>query len=272
MLTIDYSKELNIVNRINPNNKLWAQWNNRLAFGMNTANARVPVEIDGQLYANGTIIAHNTGVNSNNRWGFHVFEAYAKDNYSRMTMLLNKHDVEMDGKPSLEFYYYTGANHHEKSYGYTKVGSDVMYHSLYFGRDKLIAGGVIDCRYPLTLANISLTNDIDETYETVEEADNAFEPEDDAQKNVKCLKYIYYKNATNGSLYYDKDTNHVMAKIGGEWQELSYHAVGDIVMSSLSLNDFKKAHFGNEWKLIKTESFNDTTGENQTINYYKRIN
>ena len=40
----------------------------------------------------------------------------------------------------------------------------------------------------------------------------------------------------------------------------------------LSLNDFKKAHFGNEWKLIKTESFNDPTGENQTINYYKRIN
>ena len=267
---IAFNKGLKIVNPINKDSELWTQWNNRLAFGMIPTRARVPFNIDGQLYVNGTIIANNTASQNNNRWGFHVYEAYAKDNYSRMTMVLDKHNNEFDNKPTLEYYYYTGANHHAKSYGYTKIGSDVLYKSFLFSRDKMIAGGVIDCRFVLTLANISKTNDFNTTYETVEEADNAYEPENEAVENVRCMKYIYYKNATNGSLYYDKDTNHVMAKINGKWQELSYHAIGDIVMSSLSLVDFEIVHYG-EWKLIKTESFNDPTGESQTINYYKRI-
>lgn len=269
--SLTYDDGLKIVNEINKNSVLWTQWNNRLAFGMNPTMARVPFNIDGQLYVNGTVIARNTASQNNNRWGFHVYEAYAKDNYSRMTMLLDKHNFEFDGKPTLEYYYYIGANHHASSYGYTKIGSDVLYKSFLFSRDKMIAAGVIDCRFVLTLANISKTNDFNTTYETVEEADEAYEPENEAAENVRCMKYIYYKNATNGSLYYDKDTNHVMAKINGEWQELSYHAVGDIVMSSLSLADFEKAHYGKKWKLIKTESFNDPTGESQTINYYKRI-
>lgn len=268
--SLTYDDGLKIVNEINKNSRLWTQWNNRLAFGMNPTEARVPYNIDGQLYVNGTVIARNTASQKNNRWGFHVYEAYANDNYSRMTMLLDKHNHEFDNKPTLEYYYYTGADHHEKSYGYTKIGSDVLYKSFLFSRDKMIAGGVIDCRFVLTLANISKTNDFNTTYETVEEADNAYEPENEAAENVRCMKYIYYKNATNGSLYYDKDTNHVMAKINNVWQELSYHAVGDIVMSSLSLVDFEIVHYG-KWKLIKTESFNDPTGESQTINYYKRI-
>lgn len=211
-----------IQNAHNSQNNIWSMWNGRLAFGMDTSKANVPFRIDGQLYANGTIIAHNTGSQENNRWGFHVFEAYSKDNYSRATMLLNKHDNEVSEKPSLEFYYYIGENHYASSYGNTKIGSDVLYHSFFFSRDVMIAGGEIDCRYPITLARISPSKDIDRTYETVDKADEAYEPENNAVENIRCLKYIALKNAANGAMFYDTDRNKVVCKINGKWCDLQF--------------------------------------------------
>ena len=72
----------------------------------------------------------------------------------------------------------------------------------------------------------------------------------------------YYNNAETGSLYYNKDTNCVMAKINNKWEELSYHAVGDIVMSTLSTDDFNSKHYGT-WTVLKSE----TVG-NKTVNYF----
>ena len=209
-------------NSINKNNELWNMWNRRLAFGMNLEEAPVPFDINGQLYVNGTIIAKNNGTKDRNRWGFHVYEAYAKDNYSRMTMLLDKHKGEVSNKPSLEYYYYIGDNHNASSYGLTKIGSDVCYHSFLFDRDKMHAFGEIDCRFPITLARISPSKDLDKTYKTVEEADNAFEPESKAMENIKCLKYLALKNATNGAMFYDKDRNKVVCKINGKWCDLQF--------------------------------------------------
>lgn len=213
----------------NASNDIWSQWNARLAFGMNPSIAPVPTQFNGQIYVNGTIIAHNnsTSDRAHNRWGFHVYEAYANDNYSRMTMLLNKHDSEFDDKPSLEYYYYTGANHKEPSYGNVKIGSDVKYHSFMFNRDKMIAAGVVDCRFPIELARINPNTDIDATYETVAEIDAAYEPENKAVENSKCLKYVYLKNATNGAMWYDTARHKVVVKINGKWHDMNTTEVPD---------------------------------------------
>lgn len=210
-----------------PGSALWSQWNARLAFGMDTAAAPAPFAVGGQLLADGTIIARNGGTQDKNRWGFHVYEAYAKDNYSRMTMLLDKHAAEAEGKPSLEFYYYTGSDHSAASYGNTKVGSDVAFHSFCFDRDKLTAYGQIDARMPVTLARISLSQDLNTGCETVAEADAAFEPELYPEENMRCLRYIALKNAKNGALFYDADRDQVACKVAGVWCSLPVTIIED---------------------------------------------
>lgn len=220
-----------INNGVNTQNDLWKMWNERLSFGMSPSVAPVPYRVNGQMYVDGTIMAHNKGNQKNNRWGFHIFEGYAKDNYSRMTMLVDKHLAETNGKPSLEYYYYIGANHHAKSYGNTKIGSDVAGHSFCFDRDIMTAYGEIDAKMPITLARISLSNDLNTTYKTVEEADNAFEPEDWYVENVKCLKYIALKNAENGAMFYDVDRNKPVMKINGKWCDVPFNIISDPLYS-----------------------------------------
>ena len=209
------------------NSSLWSQWNSRLAFGMDTAAAPVPFSVGGQLLCDGTVIARNNGTQDKNRWGFHVYEAYAKDNYSRMTMLLDKHAAEAEGKPSLEFYYYTGSDHSAASYGNTKIGSDVAFHSFCFDRDKLTAYGAIDARMPVTLAKIRLSQDLNTAFESTEAADAAFEPELYPEENTKCLRYLALRNAENGAMFYDADRDQVACKIGGTWCSLPFTVIED---------------------------------------------
>lgn len=211
---------LAIANPANSSNGLWSQWSNRLAFGMNPATAPVPLAVNGQFYVDGTIISHNNAGQNKNRWGLHVYEAYSQDNYSRMTMLLDKHTSEIDGLPSFEIYYYTGADHSASSYGYTKIGSDVQYHSFFFSRDKFVAVGDIDARFPITLARLNPAA-LDDTYSTVAEADAAYEPEANAAQNLSCLKYISLQNADNGAMYYDSALHKVACKINGVWRYFS---------------------------------------------------
>lgn len=210
-----------------PGHGLWSQWDSRLAFGMDTAAAPAPFYVGGQLLADGTVIAHNNGTQDKNRWGFHVFEAYAKDNYSRMTMLLDKHTAEANGKPSLELYYYTGSNHTAASYGNTKIGSDVAFHSFCFDRDKLTAYGEIDSKMPITLARIRLSSDLNTTYQTVAAADGAYEPELYPEENSRCLKFIALKNAQNGAMFYDEDRHQIACKINGQWCALPFTVIED---------------------------------------------
>lgn len=212
---------------VNPNNEIWKRWNNRLGWGIDTTTATVPAQFNGQIFANGTIIAHNTGSNTYNRHGFHVLEAYAKDDYSRMTMLSDKHNSEFDGKKSFEAYYYTGTSHNNSAYGFFKIGSDVKYHSFLFDRDKMIASGEIDCRFPVTLARINPSADLDSTYQTVEAADTAYEAENKAAENLKCLKYLALKNAQDGCMWYDTARNKVVVKINGEWHDMNTTTVPD---------------------------------------------
>lgn len=201
----------------------WSQWGGRLAFGMNTTKAPLPVQMNSQLFVNGTIISHNVGGangDSYNRWGMHVYEAYAKDNWSRMTILTDKHQYEFDDKKSCEMYYYVGAGHNDASYGNMKIGSDVKDHSFAFGRDKMYANGVIDCTFPIQLARINQNTDLDDTYATVAQADNAYEPESQAADNIKCIKWIALHNASNGSMFYDTVRDKVVVKINDTWQDI----------------------------------------------------
>lgn len=212
---------IKIKNAINSLAEIWQRWNGRLAFGMNTSSAPVPLEIEGQLYANGTIIAHNTGSQNNNRWGVHIYEGYSLDNYSRMTMLLDKHRNEMNGKPSLEYYYYTGASHRAQDYGSTKIGSDAKYHSFFFNRDEFTCVGLADFRFPITLARLDPST-LNRTYSTVADLDAHVDAETDASNHLSSLRYIYLKNAENGTMFYDTARAKVVCKINNAWCDLAY--------------------------------------------------
>lgn len=199
---------------------VWTQWNARLAFGMNTENAPVPTLNNQQLLNKGTIITYNTGNQRFNRWGFHVFEAYDKNLYNRITLLLDKHLNELN-KRVAELYYYTGASHAGSSYAWFRLGSDVKDHSFMFNRDEFVAYGVSDLRNVMTLARISPTNDLITTYETVADADAYYEPENYSIENAKCLLYIALKNAQNGSMFYDTDRNKIVVKVNNEWCDMN---------------------------------------------------
>ena len=218
-----------ITNAKNSHNEIWSNWNGRLGFGMNTANAPVPFWVHGQILADGTIIARNvaSGMQDqvNNRWGMHLFEGYSTDDYSRFTILADK--FEHDYRKVACVYYYTGASEADSAYGFVKLGSDAEMHSFDFTRDLLQAHGVIDCRMPITLARISLTNDIDTTYETVEEADAAHAAGTEWEANLRCLRYIYLKNAANGSMFYDADIHAPVIKVDGSWCKIPTEKLTD---------------------------------------------
>ncbi len=224
-------------NPANASHSIWEQGNGRLAFGMTPASAPVPFLVDGQLLADGTIIARNTGSQSKNRWGFHVLEAYARDQHARLTLLLDKHPAEASGKPSAEFYYYIGDDHTAASYGNTKLGSDVAFHSFCFDRDKLTAYGEMDCKMPVTLARISLSQDLNSACDTVTAADATYEPETNPEENSRCLKYLALKNAENGAMFYDADRNCPVCKINGKWCDLPFTVITDSAYDPFQTSD-----------------------------------
>lgn len=210
----------------NSSNVIWSNWDGRLAYGMNTTTAPVPVWVKSQLLTDGTIIAKNSGNQNYNRWGCHIFEGYGTNNYDRITMLLNKHDNEISKKVA-ELYYYTGSSHYASSYAWFRIGSDVQKHSFMFDRDTFVAYGISDLRNVMTLARISPTNDLITTYETVADADAAYEPETYPDSNSKCLLYIALKNAQNGSMFYDTDRNKIVVKVNGAWCDMNVTPVSN---------------------------------------------
>lgn len=199
--------------------RFWSMWSNRLRFGMNYATAPVPAYFNSQIFVDGTIIAHNTGSQDNNRWGLHLFEGYSSDNYGRVTLLTDK--FSENGKKTGAFYYINGGNEYAASYANMKIGSDVPKHSFNFERDNLTSYGAIDCKMPVTLARINPSTDLDNTYSTVAAADAAHHPEGQADANIKCLKYIYLHNAEDGCMWYDTARDKVVIKVNGAWHDLN---------------------------------------------------
>uniref|UniRef100_UPI00321765C8 hypothetical protein n=1 Tax=uncultured Draconibacterium sp. TaxID=1573823 RepID=UPI00321765C8 len=153
----------------------------------------------------------NKNERNKKRWGFHVFEGYANDDMSRMTMLVNKH-VEM-GKPVAEMYYYgTVYNHSDDAYNWFRIGSDVKQHSFLFSRDKAVFYGSLKLSNALTLGNIGKNNLRKEKPEG--------DDEQNAEESAKHVNFSELKKSDDGTLFYDSDNDIVAIKINGKWMKL----------------------------------------------------
>jgi hypothetical protein len=145
------------------------------------------------------------------RWGYHVFEGYARDDISRITMLVNKHLEE--GKPVAEMYYYGSVyGHSEPAYNWFRIGSDVREHSYLFSRDKAIFYGSLKLTNVLTLGNIGKDNLSAEKPEGDDETNYS--------ANAKNVNFRELKESGDGTIFYDKDNHIVVIKINGEWMKL----------------------------------------------------
>ena len=84
----------------------WVKWSNRgYSFGFDPHLTPMYTTIDGIISTPYMVQVRGNEVEKNKkRWGYHVFEGFASDDKSRITMLVNKH-VELE-KPVAELYYY----------------------------------------------------------------------------------------------------------------------------------------------------------------------
>jgi hypothetical protein len=162
----------------------------------------------------------NENEKNKKRWGYHVFEGYAKDDISRITMLVNKHTEEE--KPLAEMYYYGSVyGHSEAAYNWFRIGSDVRQHSYMFSRDKAIFYGSLKLTNALTLGNIGKDNI------SVEKPKG-----DDETNYIQDAKHVNFKelnSAGNGTIFYDKDNHIVVIKINGEWMKLAVEPLPDSI-------------------------------------------
>ena len=196
----------------------WSRWKERgYNFGFNPQLTPMYTTVNGILSTPYMIqVRGNANEKNRKRWGFHVFEGYASDDKSRITMLVNKH-VE-DEKPVAELYYYsTVYTHAEPAYNWFRIGSDVRQHSFLFSRDKAVFYGSLKMTNALTLGNIGRDNILAE------------KPVADAETNyaedAKHVNYQELKNSENGTIFYDKDNNIVVIKINGQWMKLAVEAL-----------------------------------------------
>ena len=217
---------------INPN---WEKWTERsYNYGFDIKQVPVPIYFD-SIVTDATIMVRGNN-NHKKRWGLHVFEAYAKDDKSRITMILNKHIEE--GLPVAELYYYASAyGQGTNAYNWFRIGSDVPYHSFMFGRDNAIFYGAVEMRNILTLDSIGKDDLLDKmpprqqwkkeaeekfptkNYETKKEATRAHAGVM-YQYEAKVQKKKELENAKDGAMYYNKDIGAVVVKIKGKWHKV----------------------------------------------------
>lgn len=192
----------------------WSKWQHRgYNFGFDNKVTPMYTMIDGIISTPYMIqVRGNEYERNKKRWGFHVFEGYAKDDKSRITLLVNKH-VEME-KPVAEMYYYgTVYNHSAPAYNWFRIGSDVRQHSFLFSRDKAVFYGSLQLTNALTLGNLGKDDLLREAPEG-----------DDEQNYAESAKHVNYqslKEGGDGTMFYDKDHNIVVIKVNGEWMKVA---------------------------------------------------
>ena len=192
----------------------WQQWQHRgYSFGFDPKLTPMYTTVNGILSTPYMIqVRGNENEKNKKRWGFHVFEGYAQDDKSRITMLVNKHVEEY--KPVAEMYYYgTVYNHSEDAYNWFRIGSDVRGHSFMFSRDKAVFYGSLRLTNAFTLGNIGK----DELRSDKPEGDDEQNHEEDA----KYVNHKALKEGGDGTIFYDKDHNIVVIKINGTWMKLA---------------------------------------------------
>lgn len=214
-----------IKSRVNP---AWDFWKARgYFFGFDKNTVPVPVFVDAPLYTNSTIMVR--GQNSlGKRWRYHCFEAYADDDTSRITMLVNKHAEE--GKDVAEIYYYASKyGHGDQTYNWVKIGSDVRGHSYMFSRDRAIFYGSLELENALTLGNIGKDSLRPDAPKGDDEANY--------RESAKYSKYKALKRAKDGTIYFDKDKKMVLVKIDGKWNKVAVEPIDDYELTVLAEAD-----------------------------------
>lgn len=192
----------------------WSRWKERgYSFGFNPALTPMYSIVDGILSTPYMIqVRGNANEKNKKRWGYHVFEGYATDDKSRITMLVNKH-TELD-KPVAELYYYgTTYNHTEQAYNWFRIGSDVRQHSFLFSRDKAIFYGSLRLTNALTLGAIGRDD--------VQEVKPAGDDERTYEQDARHVNYVELKNSPDGTIFYDKDNKIVVIKVNGNWMKVA---------------------------------------------------
>ena len=216
-------------------NPTWEKWAERsYNYGFDKEKVPVPIYFD-SIATDSTIMVRGNN-NHKKRWGLHVFEAYAKDDKSRITMILNKHIEE--GLPVAELYYYASAyGQATNAYNWFRIGSDVPFHSFMFGRDNAIFYGAVEMRNIFTLDSIGKDDLLDKmppSQQWKKEAEEKFptknyETKKEAMRAQVGVMYQYeskvqkkkeLENAKDGAMYYNKDIGAVLVKIKGKWHKV----------------------------------------------------
>lgn len=200
----------------------WNKWDIRgYNFGFNPRLTPMYTSVNGILSTPYMIqVRGNENERNKKRWGYHLFEGYASDDKSRITMLVNKH-VEL-GKPVAEMYYYgTVYNHSSPAYNWLRIGSDVRKHSFMFSRDKAVFYGSLKLTNAFTLGNIGKDN--------IQKEKPSGDDENNAEESAQFVNYRELKNGGDGTMFYDKDNDIVVIKIGGEWMKLKTEPLPDSI-------------------------------------------
>jgi len=191
----------------------WSKWRLRgYNYGFNRELTPMYTTINGIVSTPYMVqVRGNENEKNKKRWGFHVFEGYARDDISRITMLVNKHTEE--GKPLAEMYYYGSVyGHSEQAYNWFRIGSDVRQHSYMFSRDQAIFYGSLKLTNALTLGNIGKDN--------ISPEKPAGDDETNYSADAKHVNFRELKGSGDGTIFYDKDNHIVVIKIDGEWMKL----------------------------------------------------
>jgi hypothetical protein len=192
----------------------WDRWQERgYSFGFDPQLTPMYTTVDGILSTPYMIQVRGNSMEKNKkRWGYHVFEGFASDDKSRITMLVNKH-IELE-KPVAELYYYgTVYNHSPEAYNWFKIGSDVRQHSFMFGRDQAIFYGSLKLTNALTVGNIGY----DDLLKEKPEGDD----ETNFEADAKHVNYVELKKSGDGTLFYDKDLHMLVIKVNGAWMKVN---------------------------------------------------
>lgn len=205
----------------------WSKWEQKgYHFGFDPRFTPMYTTVDGIISTPYMIQVRGNGIEKNKkRWGFHVFEGYASDDKSRITMLVNKH-VEEE-RPVAELYYYSPLwGHSNLAYNWFRIGSDVRQHSFLFGRDKAIFYGSLQLTNTLSLGRIGKTD--------LREDEPLGNDEENYDESAKHVNYKALKDSEDGSIFYDKDHHIVVIKINGAWMKLQVESLPDSIKYDFS--------------------------------------
>ena len=200
----------------------WTKWRERgYSFGFDPARTPMYTTVNGILSTLFMIqVRGNENEINKKRWGFHLFEGYACDDKSRITLLVNKH-IEL-GRPVGELYYYsTVYNHSEPAYNWLRIGSDVSMHSFLFSRDKAVFYGSLTLNNLFTLGNIGK--------EQVRTEKQEGDAEKNAKEDARFVNFTAIKESGDGAMFYDKDRNIVVIKVDGKWMKMVVEQLPDSI-------------------------------------------